>query len=72
MHHFINPLLGLFVAGPVGGLLGLLYFVFWIWMLIDAIQNPRFVGNERIVWVLVIIFLPCIGSILYFFIGRGK
>jgi hypothetical protein len=41
-------------------------------MLIDAIQNPSLVGNQRIVWVLVIIFVPCIGPLLYYFIGRSK
>lgn len=72
MHHFFEPMLGLFVAGPVGALLSLLYFVFWIWVLIDVIKNPGLSGNERIVWVLVIIFVPCIGPLLYFFIGRSK
>ena len=49
---------------------GLLAFIFWLWMLIDAIQNPRLVGNQRIVWVLVIIFLPCLGALLYLVLGR--
>ena len=56
----------------IHGAIGLLCFVFWIWMLIDAIQNPSLVGNQRIVWVLVIIFVPCIGPLLYYFIGRSK
>jgi len=41
-------------------------------MLIDAIGNKGLSDGERIVWVLVIIFLPLLGSILYFFIGRAK
>ena len=52
--------------------IGLVCFVFWIWMLIDAIRNPSLVGNQRIVWVLVIIFIPCIGPLLYYFVGRSK
>jgi hypothetical protein len=68
----MHSILGFLLLGiPVFGL-SLLTFVLWIWMLIDAIQNPRLVGNEKIVWILVIIFLPCIGSILYFFLGRSK
>jgi hypothetical protein len=53
-------------------LLGLAGFVFWLWMLIHAIGNKGLTDGERIVWVLVIIFLPLLGSILYFFIGRTK
>ena len=52
-------------------LIGIAAFAFWIWMLIDAIQNPALDGNMRIVWVLVILFLQIVGAIIYFFAGRG-
>jgi cytochrome c oxidase assembly factor CtaG len=48
-----------------------LAFVFWIWMLIDAIKNPRLDGTQRIVWVLVIIFLHALGALIYFLAGRS-
>jgi hypothetical protein len=70
MHHTLQPLLGL--AAITGGLFGLLTFVFSIWMLVDAIKNPRLQGSQRIAWVLVIIFVPCLGSIIYYFAGRAK
>ena len=61
-----------------GGLLMILFiliaiaaFAFWLWMLIDAIQNPALDGTMRIVWVLVILFLQIVGAIIYFFAGRG-
>jgi hypothetical protein len=56
----------------IHALIGAVCFVLWIWMLIDAIQNQSLTGNQRVVWVLVIIFLPCIGALLYFFIGRSS
>jgi hypothetical protein len=65
-------MLGLFVSGPIGGLLGLLAFIFWVWMLVDAIKNPGLSGNQRIVWVLVIIFVPCLGPLIYFLAGRSS
>jgi hypothetical protein len=55
-----------------GGLIGLLCFAFWLWMLIDSLTNKGLDGSERVVWVLVIVLLPFIGSILYFFLGRLK
>ena len=56
----------------VSGLIAILCFVFWLWMLIHAIGNKSLTDGERIVWVLIIIFLPFLGSILYFFIGKPK
>lgn len=56
----------------IGAVLSLACFVFWLWMLIHAITNKGLGDAERIVWVLVIVFLPFIGSIIYFFIGRSK
>ncbi len=67
------------VSGVVGiilflfaGLLSLACFAFWLWMLVHAIGNKGLSDGERIVWVLVVIFLPFLGSILYFFIGKPK
>jgi hypothetical protein len=54
------------------GIIAVLVFVFWIWMLIDAIQNKGLTDGERIGWVLVIVLLHIIGSTLYFFIARPK
>lgn len=67
----IGGLFALF-ALVFGALVGLASFAFWLWMLIHAITNKGLPDGERIVWVLVIIFLPFIGSIIYFFIGRPK
>ena len=45
---------------------------FWIWMLVDAIQNKGLTDGEKIGWVLAIVFFHFIGSLLYLFIGRPK
>ena len=66
---------GLLVKLLVGAALlafSLFYFVFWICMLIDAIQNKGLGDGEKICWVLAIIFLHFLGPFLYFFIGRPK
>jgi hypothetical protein len=52
--------------------LALLAFVFWIWMLISAIQNKGLGEGEKIGWVLAIIFLHLLAAILYYFIGHPK
>lgn len=39
--------------------------------LISVLMN-EFPGNEKLIWALAIIFLPFLGSVLYFLVGRGK
>ena len=56
----------------VGGVLSLAAFAFWLWMLIHAITSKGLGDGEKIAWVLVIIFLPFIGSVIYFFVGRPR
>ena len=51
-------------------ILGVLYTIFWIWMLIHAITNKGISGGEKVAWVLAVIFLPLIWSILYFLLGK--
>jgi Phospholipase_D-nuclease N-terminal len=56
----------------LSALLGVAGFAFWVWMLVHAITNKGLGDGEKIAWVLVIIFLPVLGCILYFLIGRPK
>jgi hypothetical protein len=62
--------------GGIGGFELLILFSFlalptilWLWALIDCVKR-EFKGNDKVIWVLIIIFLPMIGSILYLAIGR--
>ena len=54
------------------GLIGLISFVFWIWMLIDCIQNRNLASNDKLIWVLVVIFLYALGALIYFAVGRRQ
>ena len=62
---------GLFMI-LVFGAIALAATVFWIWMLVHAITNKGLSDTEKIVWVLVIIFVHFIGALIYFFVGRPK
>jgi len=46
--------------------------VFWIWALIDCINNESTEGNERIVWVVVIAVTHWIGALIYLVARRPK
>ncbi len=46
--------------------------VFWIWMLVDCLTKEPSEGNDKIIWVLVIIFLQIIGAAVYYFVRRPE
>ncbi len=49
----------------------LLIILFPLVALVSALTG-NFPGNEKIIWVLLIIFLPFLGSLLYFLIGTNQ
>jgi hypothetical protein len=66
--------LGLFglLLWIIGGLFALVATIFWIAMLIHALMNRSLVGVDKLVWVLVILFLHALGGLIYFFVGRKQ
>ena len=45
---------------------------FWVWMLIDSATNQKLTGNDKLMWVLIVVFANWIGALIYFFIGRKQ
>jgi hypothetical protein len=75
----MNAMFGMIGSGIFGLLvflftaaIGVAVFAFWIWMLIHAITNKGLDNTERIIWVLVVLFLHALGALIYFFVGRPK
>ncbi len=44
----------------------------WIIALVDILKSNFKDSNNKILWVLVVILIPVIGSILYFIIGKNQ
>lgn len=61
----------LLLAVPVLAI-GFCAVAFWIWMLVDCIKHESSEGNDKIVWVIVIVATKLIGAIVYFFARRQK
>jgi hypothetical protein len=54
-----------------GGVIGLIILALDIWAIINVIQSSASTG-AKILWVLLILILPVIGLIIWFFAGpRG-
>ena len=52
----------------VGGLIGLIIFVLDIWAIVQTFQSEAGTGT-KVLWVVVILLLPLLGLILWFFFG---
>jgi len=59
-----------------GGLLLTLFIILFVILLplmaLISVLTSEFQGNDKIMWVLIILFLPFLGSVLYFLIGRDR
>ena len=53
-------------------LTGLIPLAVTIWALIDVIKSNFDKDVNKIVWIIVILGVPVIGAILYFFIGSRQ
>jgi len=49
-------------------LVGLLLVIFWVVALVDCIRGN---SPNKLLWVVLIILLPFLGTVLYFLLGRG-
>jgi hypothetical protein len=63
----MKALFGIFVflAFAVG-------FLFWLWMLIDCATKESDQGNDKLVWVVIIVFTNIVGAVLYWLVRRPR
>ena len=52
------------------GIVGLALMAFWIWMLIDCAKYEPSEGNDKVVWILIIVLLNWVGALIYYFVRR--
>jgi membrane protein DedA with SNARE-associated domain len=57
---------------PVGVLISLAVTIFWLWMLTDCASNEPSEGNDKLTWILIILFVPVFGSVIYYFFRRPE
>ncbi|CAA6694236.1 MULTISPECIES: PLD nuclease N-terminal domain-containing protein [unclassified Lentimonas] len=70
-------IVGSFIAIQIIFFIGMMLFgcvalAFWIWMLIDCLQNETSEGNDKLTWMLVIVLTNWIGALIYFFVRRPE
>ena len=46
--------------------------IFWIWMIVDCATKEPSQGNDKIVWIVIIVFAHMIGALIYYFVRRPQ
>ncbi|MBN2621627.1 PLDc N-terminal domain-containing protein [candidate division WOR-3 bacterium] len=46
--------------------------IFWIWMIVDCATNEPSEGNDKVIWILVVILAGWIGGAIYYFVRRPE
>ncbi len=55
----------------VGGLLGFIGLILWVWALVKIVQSRASTGS-KVFWIVLILILPILGFIIWLFFGpRG-
>ena len=50
----------------------LLGAIFWVWIVYECVTKESSEGNDKLAWLLVILMLPLLGALMYYFVRRPK
>lgn len=51
---------------------GLFYFGFWVYALFDCVRNEFRGSHQKLIWIILILFAPVIGTFLYLSMSRSS
>ncbi len=54
-----------------GGALEILGLLFWLWMIYECVTRERN-SAEKVLWLLLVVLAPVIGSLIYFLVRVAK
>ncbi len=52
----------------IGGISGLILLILDVWAIVKVTQSSATTGN-KVLWIVLILILPLVGLILWFFLG---
>jgi hypothetical protein len=54
------------------GLFAIASLAFWIWTIIEIATKEPSEGNDKIIWLLIVIFTHSIGALIYLLVRRPE
>jgi divalent metal cation (Fe/Co/Zn/Cd) transporter len=65
-----------FISELISGIFGLIFFVayliLFLYALLDIFKNPNLNQTTKLLWILIILVAPILGSLIYIFWGRNQ
>jgi cobalamin synthase len=59
------------ITSAIGGTFGLIFLILWallsVYSLINVLRNNNINGGAKILWIVIIIVVPILGSLIYLF-----
>lgn len=59
----------MFLAFLVFGVVGT---ILWVWVIVDCATNEKSEGNDKLIWILIIVLTHWIGALLYLLVRRPQ
>ncbi len=56
----------------IAGAISLAGLALWVWMIIDCATNEKSEGNEKLIWILIIVLANWIGALIYLLVRRPQ
>ncbi|OOG70669.1 PLDc N-terminal domain-containing protein [Algoriphagus sp. A40] len=53
-------------------ILGIAYFILWVYCLIDVLRSNFKDQNMKLIWVVILLFAQGFGPIAYLILGKGS
>jgi hypothetical protein len=60
------------IFGAVFLVLAMASTYFWVVMIIECATKESNAGNDKVIWILIIIFTHWVGALLYYFVRRPQ
>ncbi len=48
------------------------FLAFWVWMVIDCVKHEPTEGNDKLIWILILMFMNCLGALIYYIFRRRE
>jgi uncharacterized RDD family membrane protein YckC len=72
MFHFLLNAVSSLISFVITGTLWLAFTAFTVWMIIDCATKEPKQGNERLIWIIIMVFVPYFGAIAYYVFRRPQ
>ena len=59
-------------VGLISLVIGIGGTIFWIWMIVDCANKEPSEGNDKLIWILIIVLTHWIGALIYLLVRRPQ